>query len=99
MMTLQTYELRIQRSIETAHRQLRAMQQDAAARAEAEKASPPPPAAPVKPATVAPLILLPADSAANVSAGQQLEPDWVRSSESPGSAGPLVPESELEVAS
>jgi hypothetical protein len=79
MLTLQTYELRIQRAIEQLHRQLNQLQ--AAARADTGKT--PPPVATVKATVVeSPVPTPPPQAPAKPMGEQQLETNWVRSSDS-----------------
>jgi hypothetical protein len=82
---LQTYETRLQRAAEQAMRELRQLQAEAAAKAEAEKAKPAPGAeptssVPAEPTNHTATTLAPAP---NSPAGQDLPPNWVRSAEPP----------------
>jgi hypothetical protein len=83
MMTLQDYEMRIQRAIERLHYQLSQLQKQQSQRA---AATPAPQATPAPRPATEPLIAppqspgVPTGTDANPSAPQQLRPDWVRSS-------------------
>jgi hypothetical protein len=92
MLKLQTYEMRLQRALATAQRELRDLQRAAAEQAAAEKeledkeqatqpAAPPPSPQPI-PAPAAAVVV------ANVPASQRLGEDWLRSSAAPPVAPP-----------